>query len=155
WRLPAPNPSANPVGYTRKGGKRLLPPTEPGRLRQRSTASPEAIRSHASCAAASRTYRVRPRTLEEEDIVRHTRNGSSNGASTGDADPGTRIVVRFCEKLRHLPLGVWAEASDRVERADNLARAARARLRQTVDRMPRARGHVTPRVNELVSVAEG
>lgn len=87
--------------------------------------------------------------------MRHTRDGSSNGVSTGDADPGTRIVVRFCERLRHLPLGVWADASERVERADSLARAARGRLRQTVERMPWAKGHVTPRVNELVSVAEG
>ena len=76
-------------------------------------------------------------------------------------------VKRFSERLRHLPLGVWAELADRIAddrdtgfepRADDpnaIAAAARARLRQVADGMPGAVTRVRGRVLELVSCAEG
>jgi hypothetical protein len=75
-------------------------------------------------------------------------------------------VKRFSERLRHLPLGVWAELSERIDyvrEADltsyaedhNAVAAARARLRQVADGMPNAVTRVRGRVLELVSCAEG
>jgi hypothetical protein len=74
-------------------------------------------------------------------------------------------VKRFSERLRHLPLGVWAELSDRIEDVNdsdlgaypnrNTIAAARARLRQVADEMPGAVTRVRGRVLELVSCAEG
>lgn len=70
-------------------------------------------------------------------------------------------VKRFSERLRHIPLGVWAEVSERLddETADTRhgpnAAAARARLRQIADTMPGAVSRVRGRVLELVSCAEG
>ena len=75
-------------------------------------------------------------------------------------------VKRFSERLRHLPLGVWAELADRIDyvrHADlptysedhNAVAAARARLREVADGMPGAVTRVRGRVLELVSCAEG
>ena len=75
-------------------------------------------------------------------------------------------VKRFSERLRHLPLGVWAELSDRIDDAretgisaltdeHNAVAAARARLREVADQMPGAVSRVRGRVLELVSCAEG
>lgn len=74
-------------------------------------------------------------------------------------------VKRFSERLRHLPLGVWAEVSERMDDDEteptpytydhNAAAAARARLREVADGMPGAVTRVRGRVLELVSCAEG
>lgn len=72
-------------------------------------------------------------------------------------------VMRFSERLRHLPLGIWAELADRVgQRTDDGAMvvdpnsaAARRRLRQVVDDMPGAVTRVRGRIHELIACAEG
>lgn len=74
-------------------------------------------------------------------------------------------VQRFSERLRHVPIGRWAELADRVtlsRSADapyaddpNATAAARARLREIADGMPGAVTRVRGRILELVSCAEG
>lgn len=73
-------------------------------------------------------------------------------------------VMRFSERLRHLPLGIWAELADRVGQrrtddgatgVDASAAAARHRLRQVVDDMPGAVTRVRGRIHELIACAEG
>lgn len=71
-------------------------------------------------------------------------------------------VKRFSERLRHIPLGVWAEVSERLEdetvdtvRRGSNAAEARAKLRLIADTMPGAVIRVRGRVLELVSCAEG
>jgi hypothetical protein len=72
-------------------------------------------------------------------------------------------VQRFSERLRHLPLGIWAELAERFDQGytdDGMPNAmetvaARHRLREIVDRMPNAVARVRSRVIGLVSCAEG
>lgn len=73
-------------------------------------------------------------------------------------------VHRFSERLRHMPLGVWAELAERVNvhladahgsREQSATAAARARLREVADEMPGAVVRVRGRVLELISCAEG
>lgn len=72
-------------------------------------------------------------------------------------------VKRFSERLRHIPLGVWAEVSEHMDdegtadapRQGPNAAAARAKLRLVADTMPGAVSRVRGRVLELVSCAEG
>lgn len=73
-------------------------------------------------------------------------------------------VQRFSERLRHMPLGVWAELAERVNvhladapasREASASAAARARLREIADEMPGAVVRVRGRVLELISCAEG
>ncbi|HSJ64829.1 MAG TPA: hypothetical protein VK922_13120 [Gemmatimonadaceae bacterium] len=69
-------------------------------------------------------------------------------------------VIRFSERLRHLPLGIWAELSERIGRTGDGytefdAAAARRRLRQIADGMPSSVTRVRGRILELVSCAEG
>lgn len=73
-------------------------------------------------------------------------------------------VQRFSERLRHMPLGVWAELAERVNvhladapasREANASAAARARLREIADQMPGAVVRVRGRVLELIACAEG
>jgi hypothetical protein len=77
---------------------------------------------------------------------------SANGVLPASAP--ARVVVRFCERLRHLPLGVWAELAESASLSGSRSSAASQRLREHVDRLPGVATHVTPRVQELVSVAE-
>src|SRR5690606_13779997 len=88
------------------------------------------------CTPESRVTTI-PR---EEDLVLHTESHRAAPAAGGipHSDPPTRIVVRFCERLRHLPLGVWADASERLAELEGATSAARRRLRATVDRVPGA-----------------
>jgi hypothetical protein len=73
-------------------------------------------------------------------------------------------VLRFSDRLRHLPLGIWAELAERIGQAHaddgapiatiELA-VARHRLRQVADGMPSAVTRVRGRILEMVSCAEG
>ena len=77
----------------------------------------------------------------------------------------TPAAVAFLERLRRLPLGVWADAAARLDDEGGLATddgvstpvtdAARARLRQLVDRTPTVAARVRRRVHDLVAVAQG
>ena len=65
-----------------------------------------------------------------------------------------RVVIRFCERLRHLPLGVWADLASAAPVLGNGVSSARERLRDRVDSLPGVVTHVTPRIQELAAVAE-
>jgi hypothetical protein len=74
-------------------------------------------------------------------------------------------VQRFSERLRHLPMGMWADLAEqmgsqrsgapRAPHDPNAVAAARHRLRQVADSMPGAVIRVRGRILELVSCAEG
>jgi hypothetical protein len=75
-------------------------------------------------------------------------------------------VQRFSERLRHLPMGMWAELSERTGQTSvadarvaahdaNAGAVARRRLREVANSMPGAVVRVRGKILEMVACAEG
>ena len=86
----------------------------------------------------------------------------SPDTETARTDDVPRPVMEFYLRLRRLPLGEWARAaSEAAETAAaegteaSTCAIARARLRDIMERMPRAVTRIRRRVQDLVSMAEG
>jgi len=78
---------------------------------------------------------------------------------SGGLDAMPRDLLGFYERLRHIPLGVWAAAAATPTATDvapgGTATDARHRLRQIVDGMPHVAAQSRRRVLDLVAAAEG
>src|SRR5690606_12902037 len=81
-------------------------------------------------------------------------NAATDANGIPDRSAPTRLVVRFCERLRHLPLGVWAELATSEPSARPITAGALKRLHARLDRLPGVNTRVSNRVYELVAVAE-
>lgn len=106
--------------------------------------TPHHTRPHAPATGSSPLLADSPET--------HGTHGVHGGALPA-------IALEFTDRLRHLPLGAWADAAGAAPPADAHdqapAAAARARLRVIADDMPSVVIQLRARVNNVVGAAEG